>query len=1258
MKKRYKVGSRCLAWFLCLAMVLSLVPITVFAAGEPAGVPAGATKIRASGQMISTGGNYYCEGNISSQVAISGGTESNPVRIYINGTVNCTHNNTSPPFRIYNGYVEFIGVNNAKVINSRSNTIDASSSLDAECYITIKNIVFDGNNTGDTYQLLVFGGDYLKNLTMENCTVQNWNGSGYGAVALSGSNLTASITDCNFSNNSGLLGGVMLNRGIVTFTRCTFEGNTGATYAGALMVGYYVTKCELIDCTIGTMSNSNKGTNGGGIQVQYDNVILKGTTTVTGNKTTDGTADSNICLNSGKTITIDNGWTGTAGVCMLGEPTVSNPVKRITATSNEVSVIEGHITSDNSSLICYYAAETKSNPAVTQGYTYLAVHSHNWEYSVGADGNENKVYAWCKQDTPIKCNYYGTDTTDANLVLTLTADSTDYSGDSYSGASMTNNITEVTGANAGAVYYKGIGSTSYAESTTAPTNAGTYKAIVTIVGKTAEKEFTIEKKAITPVVTMDDWVFNETAKEPSVTGNIGNGGVTYYYKQQSEADTAYTTTKPTSIGDYVVKAVITETGNYKGGEATTDFSIAAATMTGVSASGYTGEYDGKPHNIIVTKPAGAKVTYSTSQNGTYTETNPAYINAGTNTVWYKVEMEGYNPVIGSADVAITKAALTVKAENITIIYGDAVPTYTVTYDGFKNSENKAVLGGILEFECSYAQFSAQGTYTITPKGYASDNYKIVYENGTLTVVQKEIVIEWGTKEFIYQSGVEQAPVATVSNAVNNDNLTLTISGAKVNAGADYTATVISVIGDKASNYKLPTSGLFTDFVIKNAEQTAPNVSGVAETISKKADGKIIGVDSTMEYRKEDEIIYTAISGTEISNLPAGKYYVRYVAKTNYNASPETEVIIGEGRKLTVTVPASQIGYTLTASAFTLNWHDTAELDFAMVSGYYKTDAFVVKVNGTAVELLDHKYTASDVETDIIVTVEGIADITAPTANINITTNNWNSFLNGITFGLFFKKTQTVTITAEDVNTGSGLNKIYYYLSTEEMTIDMVKEMTDWTEYTEAFNIDSDKEYVIYAKAMDNAGNTVYVNSNGIVLDKIAPAITEIENGATYYGDTIFKADDKYLAGVTVDGEVVGLTDGAYTIVADNTGHTIVATDKAGNFTEYKIMVCKIYTVTFVVDGETVSTMQVNHGADAALPEIPAKAGYTAVWDKDGRNITTDTTITVVYTKNAEAFMDSPQTGDSRNLWLWFAVLFIGEFGIVATTAYRSRKHIH
>ena len=174
------------------------------------------------------------------------------------------------------------------------------------------------------------------------------------------------------------------------------------------------------------------------------------------------------------------------------------------------------------------------------------------------------------------------------------------------------------------------------------------------------------------------------------------------------------------------------------------------------------------------------------------------------------------------------------------------------------------------------------------------------------------------------------------------------------------------------------------------------------------------------------------------------------------------------------------------------------------------------------------------------------------------------------------------------------------------------------DYNGTFKIDPNNHYVVYAKITDNAGNTLYINSDGIVLDNIAPTLEGIENGKTYYGDlTVIKSDEQFydIKTVTLDGEPMGFAEGTYGLIpADNAEHIVVVEDHAGNKTTYTVTVMKNYTVTYKADGEPISTETVGHGKDANLPAVPAKNGYVGKWDSDGKNITGDTTITVVYTE--------------------------------------------
>ncbi len=122
------------------------------------------------------------------------------------------------------------------------------------------------------------------------------------------------------------------------------------------------------------------------------------------------------------------------------------------------------------------------------------------------------------------------------------------------------------------------------------------------------------------------------------------------------------------------------------------------------------------------------------------------------------------------------------------------------------------------------------------------------------------------------------------------------------------------------------------------------------------------------------------------------------------------------------------------------------------------------------------------------------DSEKPTGEIKINENSWKAFLNNITFGLFFKDTQTVTINAAD-NSGETVT-VEYLLSDKELTKAELDGMT-FTVYTAPFGIDPDNEYIIYVRLTDNAGNTDYICSDGIVLDGTSPVITGIEDGKIY-----------------------------------------------------------------------------------------------------------------------------------------------------------------
>ena len=199
-----------------------------------------------------------------------------------------------------------------------------------------------------------------------------------------------------------------------------------------------------------------------------------------------------------------------------------------------------------------------------------------------------------------------------------------------------------------------------------------------------------------------------------------------------------------------------------------------------------------------------------------------------------------------------------------------------------------------------------------------------------------------------------------------------------------------------------------------------------------------------------------------------------------------------------------------------------------------------------------KYTFGSTTRESITLVAKWKDITAPTGEIGIGTNKWTEILNDITFGLFFKDTQTVTITASD-NIDEDVT-IEYLLSNKGLTADELA-AASFTAYTEAFSINPDNAYVIYAKLTDASGNVAYLSSDGIVLDGVVPVISGVEHGKTYCSAQTVTVTEKYVASVTVNGNPVSLdANNQFTLSATEGTQTIVATDKAGNVTSATVTV--------------------------------------------------------------------------------------------------------
>ena len=179
------------------------------------------------------------------------------------------------------------------------------------------------------------------------------------------------------------------------------------------------------------------------------------------------------------------------------------------------------------------------------------------------------------------------------------------------------------------------------------------------------------------------------------------------------------------------------------------------------------------------------------------------------------------------------------------------------------------------------------------------------------------------------------------------------------------------------------------------------------------------------------------------------------------------------------------------------------------------------------------------------------DTEKPTGEIIIGTNKWNEFLNELTFGIFFKDTQEVTINAVD---NSGVVFVSYLVTDKELSEAELNSLV-FRAYEEPFCIDPNGEYIVYVMLVDENINITYLRSDRITLDNIQPVISGIENGKTYCEAQTVTVDEKYVDTVTVNGTAVTLdADGGFVLPPTNGEQKIVVTDKAGNNTEMTVTV--------------------------------------------------------------------------------------------------------
>jgi uncharacterized repeat protein (TIGR02543 family) len=391
-------------------------------------------------------------------------------------------------------------------------------------------------------------------------------------------------------------------------------------------------------------------------------------------------------------------------------------------------------------------------------------------------------------------------------------------GDLLSGVTLTNPIGNTAGAWTWEDDSQAVGNvgTNTFKATFTPSDAATYQTVSNI-----DVDVTVGPKAISDVaistISNQEYTGNEIKPELTVTGDSGKTLV-------EDVDYTVLYASNTNVGTATATVQAIAGGNYTFSDVSENFNIVAKAGA-VSVSGDLNKtYDGAsvdPTGLTVnTNGSTGALTYKyyTDPAATEGETTSAPKDAGAYSV--KVFMaadSNFDAAVSDPFVfTISKAPLTVTADDMSITYGDPAPAYTVSYAGFKGSEDSSVLDETsLAYACDYALGSDAGDYTITPSGVAADNYDISFVAGTLTVSAKALAnsmmatvdnVTYNNEEF------KPTPVITDGSAlVEGQDFTYSYSGNKDAGTATVTAT-------GKGNYTGTATGTF---VISPATYTYP-----------------------------------------------------------------------------------------------------------------------------------------------------------------------------------------------------------------------------------------------------------------------------------------------------------------------------------------------------------------------------------------------------------------------------------------------------
>lgn len=679
-------------------------------------------------------------------------------------------------------------------------------------------------------------------------------------------------------------------------------------------------------------------------------------------------------------------------------------------------------------------------------------------------------------------------------------------------------------------------------------------------------------------IRVENAYYGETLKSTSNSTTNTEGGCTIYYKDANDANASYTTTVPTAVGTYDVKAVFPATANYNEVQAITQFTISRmkATQDMYSVEVIDAVDGWSKEGVVITALDG--YTLSTTENGVYEKELTISESVAEYTFYIKTATGAVTEAVVVNDIKVDRTMPEVQ-------YSDAV-----TQDGGKLvsggthegnlyltiSDSGAGVGSISLYKknadgawVAYAEglktTSTTGMYYIAPttedaiyKIEVADKAGNVssYENITVKGYTQDLKVQVEATEGTY--GKDLVITIIIQNLSKSDviisNHTLRADTTDSNFGKEFGSTISSIPANETRTTTITLSGKANAgsyLATLDIEYMSDGEKNLTKVLSHEINAIIKPIAGTGTISAEDFYygetftykVESATNGTDQVTL-----YFREAGNENAVFSKEIPTKVGKYEVKAVFAATQNYNAVEVVDEFSLLRASSAKEMYTIsnptgLNGWYTKDVIITAAEGytisskedgtfentlTIQESVDayrfYVKTKTGAITEAVVLPEIKIDKTAPEIadgeGIYAVKTWWQKFLEVITFHTYEAETDQIEIKAHDNE--SDIAKISYYISTEGLTQEKLEAVTDWTEGTTlTINKGDYEQFVIYAKIENKAGLITYISTDGIKL------------GIKESTDT---PANKIISGVTSlkKGTPYQLEEGTWTVSGDTT----------------------------------------------------------------------------------------------------------------------------